>query len=123
MSGRNGHDDLDLYLYRGDRLVDAATGGSPDAMVTVEAPEAGDYRLFVHAAEAGNGSAATAQLTTWVVGRGGGSALTVTPGASATRPGGEFGYTVSWDDLDPTQRWLGVVRYPGTERRTLVRVD
>jgi hypothetical protein len=30
---------------------------------------------------------------------------------------------VSWEDLDPTQRWLGVVRYAGTDRRTLVRVN
>ena len=91
--------------------------------MTVEAPEAGGYRLLVHAARAGNGSTATAQLTTWVVGRDGGSPMTVTPGQQAALPGGEFGFTVSWDDLDPTQRWLGVVRYAGTERRTLVRVN
>jgi subtilisin family serine protease len=123
VAGRNGGDDLDLYLYRGEALVDAATGASPDAVVTMQAPEAGDYRLLVHAARAGNGSTATAQLTTWVVGREGGSAMSVTPRRQATRPGGEFGYTVAWDDLDPTQRWLGVVRYAGTDRRTLVRVN
>ena len=123
VAGRNGGDDLDLYLYRDDELVDSSTSDSADAMVTMEAPEAGDYRLLVHAARAGNGSTATAQLTTWVVGRAGGSPLTVTPGAAAARAGDEFGYTVSWEDLDPTQRWLGVVRYPGTDRRTLVRVN
>lgn len=123
VAARNGGDDLDLYLYRGDVLVDAANGASPDAVVTVEAPEAGGYRLLVHAARAGNGSTATAQLTTWVVGRDGGSPMTVTPGQQAALPGGEFGFTVSWDDLDSTQRWLGVVRYAGTERRTLVRVN
>ncbi len=123
VAGRNGGDDLDLYLFRGDELVESSTSDSPGAMVTVEAPEAGAYRLLVHAARAGNGSTATAQLTTWVVARSGGSAMTVTPGQSAGRAGDEFGYTVSWEDLDPTQRWLGVVRYAGTDRRTLVRVN
>ena len=123
VSARNGGDDLDLYVYRDDRLVQAATGGSSDAVVTLEAPEAGGYRFFVHAAGAGNGSAATAQLTTWVVGRDGGVPMTVTPVAASARAGGVFGYTVTWAGLDPTQRWLGVVRYADTDRRTLVRVN
>jgi hypothetical protein len=46
----------------------------------------------------------------------------VRPGTSTARAGGVFGYTVAWDDLDPTRRWLGVVRYAGTDGRTLVRV-
>jgi hypothetical protein len=29
---------------------------------------------------------------------------------------------VSWDELDPTRRWFGVVRYPGSDRRTLIRI-
>ena len=123
VSARNGRDDLDLYVYRGDQLVASATGGGPDAVVTLEGPEPGDYRLFVHAAAAGNLSAATAQLTTWVVGRDGGTPVTLSRGAAEDRPGGTFAYTVSWDGLDPTQRWLGVVRYAGTDRRTLVRVN
>ncbi len=123
VAGSNGGDDLDLYLYRDDALVDAATGGAADAVITLEAPDPGAYRLVVQAGRAGNGAAATAQLTTWVVARRGGSPMTVTAGQQPTGPGGEFGYTVSWRDLDPTQRWLGVVRYPGTDRRTLVRVN
>lgn len=123
VAARNSGDDVDLYLYRGEELVGSATGGSPDAIVTLEAPPAGDYRLFVHAAEAGNGSTATAQLTTWVVARDGGSDMAIAPDTAATRPGGQFRYTVSWSGLDPTLRWLGVVRYAGTDRRTLVRVN
>ena len=58
-----------------------------------------------------------------MVGREGGSPVELATGDAADRPGGAFDYTVSWDGLDPTQRWLGVVRYAGTDRRTVVRVN
>jgi Subtilase family/Fibronectin type-III domain/Peptidase inhibitor I9/PA domain len=123
VSGRNARDDLDLYLYRDDDLVTAETSPSRDAVVTLDAPAPGDYRVLVHAVEAGNGSTATAQLSSWMVGAGESSPLTVTPGAAPRRAGGAFDYRLSWDDLDTTRRWLGVVRYSGTERRTLVRIN
>ena len=90
--------------------------------MTVDDPEPGTYRVLVNAARAGNGSAATASLTSWVVGATGGSPVTVTPGPAPSRPGDEFGYTLGWDGLDTTQQWLAVVRYAGSDRRTYLRI-
>ncbi len=122
VSARSAGDDFDLYVYRDDELVATAASGASDAVITLDDPPPGDYQVLVQAAAAGNGSAATAQLSSWVVG-GGGSPLTLAPGNSATRPGGSFDYTLSWSHLDPTQRWLGVVSYAGSSRRTFVRIN
>jgi hypothetical protein len=122
VSARSSGDDFDVYVYRDGALVSAATSGAADAVVTVDDPEPGTYRVIVNAARAGNGSAATASLTSWVVGATGGTPLTVTPGSAPARPGGEFDYTLGWDGLDTTQQWLAVVRYAGSDRRTYLRI-
>jgi hypothetical protein len=42
---------------------------------------------------------------------------------AGTGPGAPFRTTVSWaDDLDPTRRWFGVLRYAGSDQRTLLRI-
>ncbi|MGA9749289.1 MAG: hypothetical protein WBQ50_17685, partial [Nocardioides sp.] len=111
-----------LYVYRDEVLVAAATSGASDAVVTLDDPAPGNYRVLVQAAAAGNGSAATAQLSSWVIGAAG-SPLDINPGSEAARPGGSFDYTVSWSGVDPTQRWLGLVRYADSDRRTFVRIN
>ena len=123
VSGRSAADDLDVYVYRGGSLVSSATSGASDAVATVDDPEPGTYRVLVNAARAGNGSTATASLTSWVVGEDGGSPLEVTTGAAPARPGDEFGYRLGWEGLDTTRQWLAVVRYGGSERRTYVRIN
>jgi hypothetical protein len=94
--------------------------------VTLLDPAAGDYTVYVHAAAVGNGAASTGELSTWVLGRQDRDAadrdLTVATEQSARRPGAPFRSTVSWDDLDPTRRWFGIVRYAGSDRRTLLRI-
>ncbi len=120
----NAGDDLDAYVFRAGTLVQAATGSAPGATVTLLDPPAGDYTVYVHAAAVGNGSASTGELSTWVLGRRdkAGRDLTVATEQSARRPGAPFRSTVSWDGLDPTQRWFGIVRYAGSDQRTLLRI-
>ena len=123
LTSHNTRDDVDLYVYRDGVLVDAATGPSADATVTLVRPAPGDYEVYVHAVAAGNGAASTSQLSTWVVGGTGGDELSLEAEQPDGTPGDEFRYTASWRDLDPTRRWLGVVRYVGSDKVTLVRVD
>lgn len=115
-------DDLDLRVLRGSTVVAEATGPAASAVVTVLDPLAGDYRLEVRAVRAGNGAVATGELTSWVVGAGGAGTLELDPRRTGVGPGARFGFVVRWPALDPTRRWLGVVRYPGAEGLTLLRI-
>ena len=76
----------------------------------------------VRAARAGNGAVATGELTSWVVGEGGAGTLDVDSRSTGGGPGTRFRYAVRWPELDPTRRWLGVVRYPGSDQLTLLRI-
>ena len=114
-------DDLDLRVLRDEEVVAEANGPASSAVVTLVDPAAGDYRVEVRAARAGNGAVATGELTTWVVGAGGAGTLEL----DTRRPGGRgagFRYDVRWPELDATRRWLGVVRYPGSDELTLLRI-
>jgi len=122
VSGSNGGDDVDLYLFRDGDLVSESTGPGPRADLTLLDPAAGDYTVTVHAVEAGNGAAVTGQLTTWVVGPDQSGDVSVRTRQGGSRAGAPFRATLSWDGLDPTKRWFGVVRYAGTDRRTLLRI-
>lgn len=121
VASHNVGDDLDLYVYRNGVLVERATGPSATATVTMTSPPAGDYVVYVHSVRAANAAVVTGQLATWVV-TPGGDGLSIETEEQATRPGGTFRSTVSWGELDPTQRWFGVVRYPGSPRRTFIRI-
>lgn len=122
LSSHNVGDDLDAYLYRGGRPVAADTSTGSSATLTVAAPEPGRYTLYVHAQSAGNHSTTTAQLYTWVLADQGGTSLDLTPDTVGDVPGGSFDYTVSWQGLDPTQRWLGEIRYGDSSRHTLLEI-
>jgi hypothetical protein len=122
VTGANTDDDVDLYLFRDGELVRESTGPGTEADLTLLDPAAGDYTVTVHAVEAGNGAAVTGQLSTWVVGPSDSDDVSVDTEQDGARAGAPFRTTVSWDDLDPTQRWFGVVRYTGTDRRTLLRI-
>lgn len=123
----NSADDLDLRIFRGERVLGAATGPGASAAVSLVEPPAGRYRVEVHAVRAGNGAAVTGELTSWVVPR-----RTPATGdvvgldVAGPRAGGPAGagvhYRLAWPELDPTRRWLGVVRYRGSDEVTLVRV-
>jgi hypothetical protein len=120
------NDDWDLYVVdsTGKQVASSASGGTTGERAVLFDPPAGDYTVFVHAAAGGNGSASTGELSTWVLGRpqSTGRDLTVATEQAARRPGAPFRSTVSWAGLDPTQRWFGIVRYAGSDRRTLLRI-
>ena len=124
VSTQNAGDDLDLYVFRDGELVEESTGRAAGATVTLLDPAAGEYAVYVHAAGAGNGSATTSELCTWVLGRqrDADGDLSIDTEQSTGRPGAPFRTTVSWDELDPTRRWFGVMRYAGSDRRTLLRI-
>ncbi len=122
ITGSNRGDDVDLYVFRDDRLVSESTGPGAEADLTLLDPAPGDYTVTVHAVEAGNGAAVTGQLCTWVVGPHDSHDVSVETRQSGARAGAPFRSTVSWGDLDATKRWFGVVRYAGTDRRTLLRI-
>jgi hypothetical protein len=82
----------------------------------------GDYRVVVHAVRAGNGAVVTGELSSWVVAADGADELEVETERQGARPGAPFRYSVSWDELDPTRRWFGGGRYPGSDRHTLIRI-
>lgn len=121
LEGRDS-DDLDLYLSRDGEIVASATGLGADEQLTVENPEPGEYALYVASAEAANGSTTTAQLYSWVV-RDGDAGNVRVPASVPVLSGEPFSVELSWDDLDPTSRWFGAVRYPGSAEQTFVTVN
>ncbi|MGH3445505.1 MAG: S8 family serine peptidase, partial [Nocardioidaceae bacterium] len=123
LSSHNAGDDMDAYLFRDGRPVAADTGTGPDAALTLSAPQPGRYSLFVHAQSAGNHATTTAQLYTWVLADQGGSSVDLTPDTVDSVPGGSLDYTVSWQGLDPTQRWLGEIHYGESSQHTLLQVN
>ncbi len=122
IAGSNSGDDVDLYLFRDGRLVSESTGPGAEADLTLLDPATGDYTVTVHAVEAGNAAAVTGQLCTWVVGPTDSHDVSVETEQTGAGAGAPFRSTVSWGDLDATKRWFGVVRYTGTDRRTLLRI-
>ena len=110
----SGH--ADLSVFRGDALVGRSTDGASG--VTLDDPRPGAYRVL-----ASTGPDTEARLDTWVVPRTGGSAVELSTDAVGFSPGKRFRYSASWDDLDPSKRYLGVVGYGDSDRRTLLEVD
>jgi hypothetical protein len=123
LDSHNLDDDVDIYVYVDGTLVEAATRPSGDATVTLLDPVPGSYQVYVNAVSAANETAVTSTLSSWVVGHDGGAEVDLRLQSPATAPGDEFEYTASWDDLDPTQSWFGIVRYGNAERRTLLRIN
>ena len=120
LEGHRAADDMDVYLYRDGVLTALATGKSSDETLTLVEPPAGDYTAYVVSASAANGTTTTGQLYTWVLPPADAGNLTG-PGAVAAAPGQSFGFRLTWtDELSPTSRWFGVVRYGDSDRRTLV---
>jgi hypothetical protein len=121
LAGRDS-DDMDLHLYRGDELVDSSIGSAADEQLTLVKPQAGDYDLYVSSAVAANGSTTTAQLYTWVVKHDDAGNLQSPAGVAVTQ-GEPFDVELTWEDLDPTARWFGAIRYGRSDQRTFVTVN
>ena len=103
--------DLDLYVYKGGQFVNLSASGAADEQVTLVAPAEGTYDVYVNGFATPGGSTSY-QLANFVVGAADLPNSSVTTGVSVT-VGVPVTLTATWNGLDTTQRWLGVVSYAG----------
>jgi hypothetical protein len=121
LAGRDS-DDMDLHLYRDEELVASSIGSAADEQLTMVDPQPGDYDLYVSSAVAANGSTTTAQLYTWVVKHDDAGNLRI-PASVAVSEGEPFEVELTWEDLEPTARWFGAIRYDRSDERTFVTIN
>ncbi|MDX6298462.1 MAG: hypothetical protein QOI51_2319, partial [Nocardioidaceae bacterium] len=121
VSSRQPGDDVDLYVYRGDRLVASATDGSGDETLTLTAPSAGRYRIYVNANRAAAATAHTT-FTSWVLPRADQGNLTLIPSALGVSGGERFAVRAHWSGLSRARRWWGYIAYRGLPSVTYVTI-
>ena len=101
--------DLDLWVYQvvngHEELVALSADGDADETVTLLDPEDGTYVAYVNGF-AGDGNY---QWTQWVVGDGDAGNLVVAPDSQPVTVGETVSFDVSWNGLDPSKRWFGVL--------------
>ncbi len=112
--------DLDLFTYLNGQLVDLSAAGAADEQVTLIAPAAGTYDVYVNGF-ATPGGATAYQLANFVVGPADLPNSSVTTGVAVTTAVPAT-LTATWTGLDVTQRWLGMVEYAGASVVTMVSV-
>jgi Fibronectin type-III domain/Subtilase family/Bacterial pre-peptidase C-terminal domain len=111
--------DLDLFVYQSGALVSLSASGSADEQVTLLAPAAGTYDVYVNGFATPGGST-TYALSNFVVPTADAGNLTVTDVAVVT--GVPATVQASWAGLDPAKRWLGVISYAGATDVTFFSV-
>jgi hypothetical protein len=111
---------LDLFVYRAGAFVDLSASGAADEEVTLMAPAAGTYDVYVNGFAAAGGSASY-RLANSVVGPDDLPNSSVTTGVPVTT-GEPVTLTAAWTGLDPAKRWLGVITYSGAETATILSV-
>jgi hypothetical protein len=116
---------VDLQVSHGDRLAGVASVTRPGArsVVTIARPAAGDYRVRVGVRATVRGVPLDGRQDTWLVPGRAGTPLDLSTDAVGFAPGRRFGYSASWHGLHPGVRYLGVVSYGDSGRRTLLSVD
>jgi hypothetical protein len=113
--------DLDLFAYKGSELVDLSASGSADEQVTLLAPDAGTYDVYVNGFATPGGSTSYA-ISNFVVPPTDAGNATITPDPAAVTVGVPVTLTAAWSGLDATKRWLGVISYAGADSVTLLSV-
>jgi hypothetical protein len=112
--------DLDLFVYKGGALVDLSASGSADEQVTLIAPAAGTYDVYVNGFTTPGGSTAY-HLADFVVGPDDLPNSSVTTGVAVTT-GVPVTLTATWTGLDPAKRWLGMIDYAGADTVTMLSI-
>jgi hypothetical protein len=104
-------DDLDLFVYKGgtNTLVDLSASGSGDEQVTLIAPEAGTYDVYVN----GFAGVGAYHISNFVVGTASAGNGSVSPNPATVTQGTESTLSANWTNLDPAKRWFGVINYTG----------
>jgi hypothetical protein len=104
--------DLDLFVYRGATLVGLSASGSADEQVTLDAPSAATYDVYVNGFATPGGTTAY-HLANFVVPATSAGNAAVTPNPAAATQGVPVTLTATWSGLDPAKRWFGVISYSG----------
>ena len=115
--------DLDVWVYKGGELVDLSASGAADEQVTMLAPDAGTYDVYVNGFTTPGGST-TYALSNFVVPSAnlGNVTLSPNPVPPPSTLGQPSTVTASWTGLDVTKRYFGVISYAGSEVVTYVSV-
>ncbi|WP_412541284.1 S8 family peptidase [Longispora sp. K20-0274] len=120
--------DLFAYLQTPGGLVQVGNSGGPDAeeSISLTAPAAGTYEIYVDLFSLGMGhSDVTINGYDWVLSGSAGNA-TITPATQRARVGGFVTFSLNWAGLEAGKHYLGFVTYgDGTSAvgGTTVRVD
>jgi hypothetical protein len=114
--------DLDLFVYKGTSLVGFSASGSADEQVTLKAPTAGTYDVYVNGFATPGGST-TYGIANFVVPSTSGSNGSVTPSPVSVTTGVPVTLNANWSGLDPAQRWFGVISYSGATDVTYFSVN
>ncbi|MBA3309122.1 MAG: S8 family serine peptidase, partial [Nocardioidaceae bacterium] len=113
--------DLDLFVYRGGEFVDFSASGAADEQITLLAPDAGTYDVYVNGFATPGGSTSYG-LANFVIGPEDLGNASVSPDPVAVTTGVPVTLTASWTGLDVAKRWLGVISYSGADAVTLLSV-
>jgi hypothetical protein len=113
--------DLDLFVYQGGTLVALSASGAADEQVTMRAPAAGTYDIFVNGFSTPGGTTSY-NLANFVLPAGNAGNGNVTPNPAAGTVGVPLTLTANWAGLDPATRWFGYNTYGGTDTITYFSV-
>src|SRR3954447_14346722 len=113
--------DLDLFVYKGGTLVDLSASASADEEVTLLAPNAGTYDVYVNGFSTPGGSTSY-NLYTFLVpsADAGNTTLSPDPVPAPAELGDPATVTATWSGLDASKRYLGVISYAGSDAVTFL---
>lgn len=113
--------DLDLFVYQGTTLVALSASGAADEQVTLLAPAAGTYDVYVNGFATPGGSTAY-EIANFVLPPATVGNASVSPDPATAIVGQPLTLTANWTGLDVTKRWFGVISYAGTDTVTYFSV-
>ena len=115
--------DLDLFVYLNGAFVDLSASGAADEQVTLLAPAAGTYDVFVNGFTTPGGSTSYG-LANFVLPPVDAGNLTLSP--NPVPPPATLGdtstVTATWSGLNPALRYFGAINYAGSDVITFVSV-
>jgi subtilisin family serine protease len=101
--------DIDLYVYKAgtSTSVGESAGGTADESVDLSDPGSYDVYVVQFAAPA----AQDVKVHSFVVGHAAAGNVSISPAAQPIKPDQDVTFLVSWTDLDPDGRYLGVLEF------------
>ncbi len=101
--------DLDVFLYKADKLVGQSADGDSNEMVTLKAPAAGDYTVYVHGFNTA-GASTDFTLFEWLVPMAD-EGNVVLPATATATVGGTVDVGLTFTGLTPGAWYLGQIVY------------